>query len=399
MPTRQQSRRYLTGLIGNGIGASRSPALHEGEADAQGIRLVYSLFDLASEGENEESLQAMLDAAKRMRFAGLNVTHPYKQRVIPLLDELSEEARRIGAVNTIAFHDGIAKGYNTDSAGFAESLRHGLSDGPIERVVQLGAGGAGAATANALLEHGTGTLYLHDVRRERVEALSARLASAFGEGRVELVDDPSSAIRMADGLVNATPIGMDAYPGSPVALDLLRPSMWVADVIYFPLETALLRHARAIGCRTLNGSRMVVFQDGYVGLAPVPRRRLNVGIVLGPSWRERLARRSKWSIETASSGGLFSRPGGGFTPDASNARRSSVAQSPDRRRPSTLGALRRCADSRSCRRIARGRHERTERDGTVTIYHRARQRQGTDCADRVRRRRGRQVRRQGHRTG
>src|SRR5205085_11995532 len=137
--------RFLTGLVGEHIGASRSPWLHEREADALGVRLVYSLYDLAGD-QPDYSLLKVLEAAKRMGFAGLNVTHPYKQSVIPLLDDLSDEARRIGAVNTVAFREGRSTGYNTDYIGFSEGLRRGLADAPLGRVVQLGAGGAGAAT-------------------------------------------------------------------------------------------------------------------------------------------------------------------------------------------------------------------------------------------------------------
>lgn len=279
LKTGQATRRFLTGLIGDGIGASRSPSLHEGEADAQGVRLIYSLIDLAARGEGEDALGPTLDAARRMGFSGVNITHPYKQRIIPLLDELSAEARCIGAVNTVAFKDGVVKGYNTDSLGFGESLRRGLANAPLAKVVQLGAGGAGSATANALLEAGSGVLHLHDVEPERARALADRLNSAFGARRVELVDDLHSAIESADGLVNATPIGMDSHPGSPVALDWLRASMWVADVIYFPLETELLKHARALGCRTVNGVEMVVFQaaaafDIFTGLTADRERML-----------------------------------------------------------------------------------------------------------------------------
>lgn len=249
---------FLAGLVGEGIQASRSPWLHEREADAQELRLVYSLYDLAD--EPDEELPAILEAAKRMGFAGLNITHPFKQRVIPFLDELGEGARRIGAVNTVAFRDGRSIGYNTDYLGFAEGLRRGLQRASFDRVVQLGAGGAGAATAYALLEHGTSELCLFDVEPRRAETLAAALKSSFDHARVEVVRDLSSALGAADGLVNATPVGMVGYAGVPVAPDELRASMWVADIVYFPLETKLLEEARAIGCRTLDGIAMVVFQ-------------------------------------------------------------------------------------------------------------------------------------------
>ena len=273
------TRRFLCGLIGEDIQASRSPWIHEREADSHGIRLIYSLYDLAETGERSAGLAATLDAAKRLNFAGVNITHPYKQQVIPLLDELSSEAQRIGAVNTVAFADGRATGYNTDYLGFAEGLRRGLKEARFENVVQLGAGGGGAATANALLEHGTGVLHLYDVQRERAEALAASLVATFGQSRVSVIDDVSAALASADGLVNATPIGMVGHPGVPLPLEDLRPSQWVADIVYFPLETELLKQARKIGCRTVDGVTMVIFQaaaafDIFTGLTADRERML-----------------------------------------------------------------------------------------------------------------------------
>jgi shikimate dehydrogenase len=253
-------RHFLAGLVGEGIGASRSPWLHEHEADALGVRLVYSLYDLAGAPDGAEALPRVIEAAKRMGFVGLNITHPFKQCVIPLLDELSGEARRIGAVNTVSFRGGRAKGFNTDYLGFAETLRRRLAGARFNHVVQLGAGGAGSATARALLEHGTGLLHLFDVDRDRVEALASSLRSDFGNSRVTVASDLSSAIAMADGLVNATPVGMAGHPGSPVPRERLRPPLWVADIVYFPLETELLRQAADAGCLTVNGVAMVVFQ-------------------------------------------------------------------------------------------------------------------------------------------
>lgn len=275
---RHSRSRLLTGLVGEGIGASRSPWLHEREADAQGIRLIYKLYDLA-ENNDPEALRSLLDAAKRMGFSGLNITHPYKQHVIPLLDDLAEGARRIGAVNTVAFHDGRSQGYNTDFIGFAEGLRRGLGGASFDSVVQLGAGGAGSATAHALLEHGTGVLRVYDIESERAEALASSLAETFGREKVEIVEDPSAAIASADGLVNATPIGMAGHPGLPLAPESLRPGMWVADIVYFPLETELLKQARAMGCRTVDGVTMVVFQaaaafDIFTGLIADRERML-----------------------------------------------------------------------------------------------------------------------------
>ena len=274
------TRRFLCGLIGEDIQGSRSPWIHEREADAHGIRLIYSLYDLAQTAERSTALAATLDAAKRLRFAGVNITHPYKQQVIPLLDELSPEARRIGAVNTVAFEDGRATGYNTDYLGFAEGLRRGLEGARFDSVVQLGAGGGGAATANALLEHGTGVLHIYDVERERADSLAASLIPTFGTDRVSVIDELDKVLASADGVVNATPIGMAGHPGVPLPVGSLRPGLWVADIVYFPLETEFLRQARGIGCRTVDGVTMVIFQaaaafDIFTGLTADRERMLS----------------------------------------------------------------------------------------------------------------------------
>lgn len=270
--------RVLAGLVGEGIAESRSPWLHEREADAQGIRLIYSLYDLVA-SQRSDALSATLEAARRMGFAGLNVTHPYKQRVIPFLDELAEGARRIGAVNTVAFRDDRAVGYNTDYLGFAEGLRRGLEGANFTNVVQLGAGGAGAATAYALLEHGASNLHLYDVEQERAEALATGLASSFDQARIHVARQVETALATADGVVNASPVGMVGHAGLPLPQGMLRPSIWVADIVYFPLETQLLKEARAMGCRTLDGVAMVVFQaaaafDIFTGLTADRERML-----------------------------------------------------------------------------------------------------------------------------
>jgi shikimate dehydrogenase len=267
------------GLIGAGIQASRSPHLHECEAREVGIVCSYQLIDLAQLGVGVESLPQLLDAAQQKGFAGVNITHPCKQSVIPLLDELSEDAAAIGAVNTVVFSAGKRIGHNTDCWGFAESFRRGLADVARDRVVLLGAGGAGSAVASAALQIGVTTLLIHDVDCTRAIALAERLRPRFGAGRIAAVTNLSSAMAAADGLIQATPIGMLGHPGLPLPIELLRPAHWVAEIIYFPLETELLKSARLLGCRTLDGAGMVVFQAAeafrlFTGVAPDYERML-----------------------------------------------------------------------------------------------------------------------------
>ena len=274
-----QNNVVLAGLIGAGIQASRTPALHEHEGDAQGVRYLYRLIDLDQLKLDSNALPDLLMAAERMNFTGLNITFPCKQAIIPLLDELSPEARGIGAVNTVVLKDGKRIGHNTDCLGFAEGFRRGLKGVAVERVVQMGAGGAGAAVAHALLSEGVQLLSIFDVDIRRAQDLADNLNQHFGVGRAVAGYDLPSAMAQADGLVNTTPMGMKKLPGMPVPVALLRAELWVAEIVYFPLETELLRNARALGCRTLDGGNMAVFQavkafELFSGVVPDARRML-----------------------------------------------------------------------------------------------------------------------------
>ncbi|PTH89992.1 shikimate dehydrogenase [Streptomyces sp. A244] len=255
-------RSYLVGLIGSGIGPSLSPALHEREADRQGLRLVYRPIDIDTLGVPPEAVGDLMRAARDLGFDGLNITHPCKQLVIEHLDALTPQAEALGAVNTVVFEDGRAVGHNTDVTGFAASFARGLPDAPLGRVVQLGAGGAGAAVAHATLTLGAERVTVVDALPERAAALAGSLNRAFGEGRAAAAppERRTELLAQADGIVHATPTGMAAHPGLPLPAELLHSGLWVAEVVYRPLETELLRTARALGCATLDGGGMAAFQ-------------------------------------------------------------------------------------------------------------------------------------------
>jgi shikimate dehydrogenase len=270
---------FLVGLIGQGIQASLTPAMHEQEGDAQGLRYMYKNLDLAPMGVGPEALPELLLAAQRLGFAGLNITHPCKQLVIPLLDELSPDARALRAVNTVVLRDGRRRGENTDWWGFAEAFRRNMDGARRDRVVQLGAGGAGAAVAHALLTLGVQRLTVQDVDAGRAASLADSLCGRFGADRARAGADLPAAMAEADGLVHCTPTGMTGHPGLPLPAELLHPALWVADIVYFPLETELLRTARALGCRTLSGGAMAVFQAVeafrlFTGITPDAERML-----------------------------------------------------------------------------------------------------------------------------
>lgn len=258
------------GLIGRGIQLSRTPAMHVAEGRAQGLDLSYELIDPDEMDGPEALIGELLDRVEAAGFAGVNVTFPYKKAVMAHLDLLSDPARRVGAVNTVVFAGGQRRGHNTDFWGFAESLRRGLTGATADGVLLLGAGGAGGAVAHALTSLGVSQLLIHDIDPGAAESLAAATGGAA-------VTDLAAAARAADGIVNATPMGMAKLPGMAIPAALIEPRHWVADIVYFPIETEFLRVARAKGCRALDGSGMAVFQAVraftlFTGFTPDPDR-------------------------------------------------------------------------------------------------------------------------------
>ena len=255
------NRRILVGLIGRSIQGSLSPALFADAFAAAGIDGFYHLLD--ADRLPGRQLPELLGAIKAAGFAGANITYPFKQDILPLLDAIDPEAAQVRAINTVAIaEDGRTTGHNFDRHGwrnsFAEML--GADSAHGKTVVLIGAGGAGRAVAFALMDLGVGTLVLHDLDLARANALAADVAKYFGAARCRLADDLERDVAEADGIVNATQTGMSGFPGNPVPMAPIKPAHWAADVIYTPAETEFLKAAAAKGARTLNGSGMVVHQ-------------------------------------------------------------------------------------------------------------------------------------------
>jgi shikimate dehydrogenase len=253
-------RKLLVGLIGAGIQRSLSPALQEEEARHHGLRLHYQLIDLDTAGVGVEVLPELIRAVRVMGFAGLNITYPCKQAVMPLLDALSDEARAIGAVNTVVREGERLVGYNTDAPGWSWGFQRALPRADLSSVVLLGAGGAGAAVADAVLRLGAARLLIVDREPARAAELAERLNQHLPGGRAQASADLAAALSRANGLIHATPTGMAKMPGMPLPADLLRPALWVAEIVYFPLDTELLKAARRAGCATVDGGHMNVGQ-------------------------------------------------------------------------------------------------------------------------------------------
>ena len=245
-------RKVLLGLIGAGIQRSLAPALHEEEGRHHGMRVHYELIDV----EGLEALPMLMQAARVIGFAGLNITYPCKQSVIPLLDGLSGEAQAIGAVNTVVRDGNRLVGHNTDGSGWSWGFRRALPGADLSRVVLLGAGGAGSACADAVLRLGAGQLVIVDQDPARADALAARLPGKRARASADL----PAALAAATGLIHATPSGMAKMPPMPFPAELLKPSLWLSEIVYVPLETPLLKAARRAGCATADGGHMAVGQ-------------------------------------------------------------------------------------------------------------------------------------------
>jgi len=259
-------------LIGDHIGQSLSPAMHEAEGRAQGLAFEYLSIDTA---RTNLDLPAALRAARDQGCRGVNVTHPHKQTILPLLTSIEHGAHAIGAVNTVLFiideeyPDDIFNGNNTDVTGFGQALQHTIGAVDGQTMALFGAGGAGAAVASALCDAGVRHLLVTDIDAYRSTALVTRLQQ--GGCTAEALDTIDLAA--VDGAVNCTPIGMTPNPGQVLDPTHLSRQAWVADCVYFPPETELVRNARAAGLTVMDGTCMALYQmaasfELFTGIAP-----------------------------------------------------------------------------------------------------------------------------------
>jgi shikimate dehydrogenase len=259
MPIRGDTQ--LTGLLGFPVAHTASPPMHNAAFEALGLPWVYLPLEV-----RPERLREAVRGAVALGFRGFNVTIPHKQAVSEFLDELSEDARLIGAVNTVQITaDGACRGTNTDGRGLVRSLRADAGFEPADKVIfVMGAGGAGRAVATQLALEKAARVLVCDVDVSRAEALVRSIAQGISAKRVELVPDEERAVARAldaaDAFVDATPLGMHAGDPTSVSPKMLRPETLVVDLVYNPPETLLLSGAKARGCRTLNGLGMLLFQ-------------------------------------------------------------------------------------------------------------------------------------------
>lgn len=269
----EPARALRVGLIGAGISASRSPAMHVAAGQALGIDLRYDLIDTDTDGWQGVPLDTVLTRLAEAGFAGVNVTFPHKRAALALCDQVAPSAASVGATNTVVFKDGQRIAHNTDYSGFAAGFLAGIGTRPRATALLLGAGGAGGAVANALVDHGVQRVFIHDTDAAAAAHLVGAITDRLGPGRAQAAGDLRVATAAAAGIINATPVGMAKLPGTPLDMSLVEPRHWVADIVYVPLETAFLRLARAKGCHGIDGSGMAVGQavaafHHFTGLTP-----------------------------------------------------------------------------------------------------------------------------------
>lgn len=262
------TRIPLAAVIGAPVAHSRSPALHSYWLKKYGIRGYYIPVEVA-----QSDLEEVLRSMPKMGFVGANVTIPHKESVLKIADLVTDRAALIGAANTLIFRkDGKIHADNTDGFGFVESLRRGAPDWDPEAgpAAVIGAGGAARAVIAALLDVGVPEIRLTNRTRTRSEALRAD----FGT-RVSVYDwvQAGNAIEGAATVVNTSSLGMTGKPEFRVPLDGLSRDAVVTDIVYTPLETRLLKTAREMGCRTVDGLGMLLYQgvpgfERWFGIRP-----------------------------------------------------------------------------------------------------------------------------------
>lgn len=262
------------GLIGDNIAASQAPRLHEVAGGLVGIPVSYGRLVPRDVGQEFESV---FETASREGFRGLNITYPYKERVLPLVSVPDCRVAALGAVNTVVFAPEGPLGYNTDWSGFVAGYRHTFGDRAPGPVCLLGAGGVGKAVAFGLLSLGLGDLTVVERYLQKAEALAAALRSAAPGLRVRVTDNVSQGAAGATGLINCTPVGMVGHKGTPMARGLMRGAAWAFDAVYTPVETQFLSEAVAEGLVVMSGWELWFYQ-GLHAFAVFHERQIEEGI-------------------------------------------------------------------------------------------------------------------------
>lgn len=248
----------IVGLIGYPIGHTLSPAMHNRAFEYLDLNYIYLPFPV-----EENNLKGALSALPALGIVGVNVTYPYKEKVLEYLDEVTEEAELTRAVNTILVRDNRLIGYNTDGEGFITSLKKGTGiDSRGKKVVIIGAGGAGRAVSIQLAKEGVKGIGLFDIVFDKAQDLASHIEKNIPKAKATALKEEGleKEIKEADILINATPVGIKPDDPPPIDPKLLHPNLLVYDLIYNPSKTRLLSEAEEIGAKTLNGMGMLLYQ-------------------------------------------------------------------------------------------------------------------------------------------
>lgn len=258
--TNINSKTKYIALLGCPLGHSISPAIQNAAFQDHGINNLYIPLEV-----KPEDLGTVVKAMPKMNFSGFNVTIPYKIEIIKYLDEIDSLAKSIGAVNTVLIEDGKLKGYNTDGIGFLRSFEKGLGLGAEgKKIFILGSGGASRAISMTLAMNKVNKLYICNRTYEKAAALVVDINSQFGNSSIAVpmvYENMEEALKEADIFINTTNVG--TYPNAdemPIDKGLLNSRLIVCDVVYNPKKTKLLQEADKIGCKTLSGRGMLVYQ-------------------------------------------------------------------------------------------------------------------------------------------
>lgn len=253
----QISSPVRLGLIGDNIAASLSPKLHELAGQLTGIEVSYERL---IPRERDQSFEQVFEAAKAAGFRGLNITYPYKEKVVGLLNIPDPRVKALGACNTVLFKETGPEGHNTDWSGFMAAYARIRGDKAPGVVCMVGAGGVGKAVAFGLVALGLRELRLVERDLPKAEALAEALRSSQPDLLVSVTDDVQTATAGADGLINCTPVGMVGYEGTPIPAECLAGATWVFDAVYTPVDTQFLQDAAAAGLEVISGYELYFFQ-------------------------------------------------------------------------------------------------------------------------------------------
>jgi shikimate dehydrogenase len=268
------------GLIGDNIAASRAPLLHRLAGDQCGLSVSYERLIPRELGKDFDAVFADCRASG---YRGLNITYPYKERVVAKVSIDDPLVRAMGAVNTVIFDQGTAAGHNTDYSGFKAAYENCRGHTSPGTVLMIGTGGVGRAIAFALIALGARAIRLMDRDQAKAKALAEALQAAAPELDVSVWPDAEAAASGAQGLINCTPVGMVGYPGSPLSKAAMASADWAFDAVYTPKDTQFLTDAQAQGLSVISGWELFFYQGvhawGFFSGTPLNEANLRSSLI------------------------------------------------------------------------------------------------------------------------